>query len=181
MTEGAEHTTDDGAPDAEATEAGPPTSMHGVPASLSRGQLVLHPSRDGYHDLVRALIEDEFALFLSLTGVDYLTHPGRPLPEGVVGERFEVVVELASMSRRQRVRLRVQVPEHDPVIPTLYSFFPGSEAHERETFDMYGVRFEGHPDLTRILMPEDWEGHPLRKDYPVGRIPVQFKGAPGPR
>ena len=93
------------------------------------------------------------------------------------GERFEVVVNLLSIERRERVRVRVQVPGDDPTVPTLFDVHPGSEAHERETFDMFGIVFEGHPDLTRILMPEDWHGHPLRKDYDPGRIPVQFKGA----
>ena len=74
--------------------------------------------------------------------------------------------------------MRVQVPEADATIPTLFDMFPGTEAMEREAFDMFGIVFTDHPDLTRILMPEDWEGYPLRKDYDVGRIPVQFKGAP---
>jgi len=96
-------------------------------------------------------------------------------------ERFEVVVNLLSLSARLRARVRVQVPESDPVVPTLFDLYPGTEAMEREVFDLMGIRFAGHPDLTRILMPEDWEGHPLRKDYGVGRVPVQFKEAPGPR
>jgi NADH-quinone oxidoreductase subunit C len=77
------------------------------------------------------------------------------------------------------VRLRVQVPDEEPVVPTLWELYPGTEALEREVFDMFGIVFEGHPDPTRILMPEDWEGHPLRKDYAVGRIPVQFKAVEG--
>jgi len=113
--------------------------------------------------------------------VEYLTHPGRRLPDGVDPERFEVVVNLLSLSLHQRVRVRVQVPAADPVVATLFDLYPGVDAMEREAFDMVGVIFDGHPDLTRILMPEDWEGHPLRKDYGVGRVPVQFKGAPGPR
>ena len=73
------------------------------------------------------------------------------------------------------------MPESDPTLPTLFFIYPGTEAMEREAFDMFGVRFGEHPDMTRILMPEDWEGHPLRKDYSVGRVPVQFKESPGPR
>jgi NADH-quinone oxidoreductase subunit C len=79
------------------------------------------------------------------------------------------------MQQRRRVRLRVQLPESDPHLPSLFELWPGSEAMEREAYDLMGVVFDGHPDLTRILMPEDWEGHPLRKDYGVGRVPVQFK------
>jgi NADH-quinone oxidoreductase subunit C len=72
--------------------------------------------------------------------------------------------------------VRVQVPEHDTTLPTLFELHPGTEAMERETFDLFGIEFVDHPDLTRILMPEDWQGHPLRKDEAKGRIPVQFKG-----
>ena len=114
---------------------------------------------------------------VDLTGVDYLEHLGRPLPEGIAAERFEVVVNLLDLHARRRLRLRVQVPESEPTLPSLFDLYPGSEAMERETFDMFGITFDGHPDLTRILMPEDWIGHPLRKDYDVGRIPVQFKEA----
>jgi NADH-quinone oxidoreductase subunit C len=142
---------------------------------------VAFPPRERYHDMVRAFSQIGFELCADLCGVDYLTHPGRRLPEGVRAERFEVVVNLLSLSLHQRVRVRVQVPESDPVVPSLYDVYPGVDAMEREAFDMVGIVFSGHPDLTRILMPEDWEGHPLRKDYGVGRVPVQFKEAPGPR
>lgn len=71
--------------------------------------------------------------------------------------------------------MRVQVPESDPKIATLYDLYPGAEAMEREAYDLFGVIFDAHPDLTRILLPDNWEGHPLRKDYATGRIPVQFK------
>ncbi|MBW3575482.1 MAG: NADH-quinone oxidoreductase subunit C [Actinobacteria bacterium] len=155
---------------------------HGVPQTTSLGQTVLHPPRETYREVVAALRQEGFTVCLDVTGVDYLTHPGRSaLPPGVAPERFEVVTTLLSFERRQRVRVRVQVPEGDPVVASLYDLHPGSEAAEREVFDMFGVAFHGHPDLTRILMPEDWEGHPLRKDYAIGRIPVQFKGAGGPR
>ena len=116
-----------------------------------------------------------------LCAVDYLSHPGRRVPDDVTAERFEVVVNLLSLSMKRRVRVRLQVPEADPSVPTLFDLYPGTEAMEREAYDMHGIVFAGHPDLTRILMPEDWEGHPLRKDYGVGRVPVQFKEAPGPR
>ena len=106
---------------------------------------------------------------------------GGRLPAGVQPERFELVVGLLSLERRARVRLRVQVPESEPTAPSLYDLHPGTEAMEREVYDMFGIVFEGHPDLSRILMPDDWEGHPLRKDYGVGRIPVQFKAAPEPK
>jgi NADH-quinone oxidoreductase subunit C len=139
------------------------------------------PSRDTYLRMVAAFKAAGFESCADLCAVDYLTHPGRSLPEGVAAERFEVVVNLISLSMRQRVRIRVQVPESDPVVQSLVDLYPGTDAMEREAFDMIGIIFDGHPDLTRILMPEDWEGHPLRKDYGVGRVPVQFKEAPGPR
>ncbi len=122
-----------------------------------------------------------FEMCADLCGVDYLTHPGRRLPDGVQPERFEVVVNLLSLSQARRVRVRVQVPESDAVADSLFDLYPGTEAMEREAYDLFGIVFAGHPDMTRILMPEDWEGHPLRKDYGVGRVPVQFKEAPGPR
>jgi NADH-quinone oxidoreductase subunit C len=159
-----------------AEEARPaPTASYGVPASRSAGQDVLHPPRDRYFAVCRQLKEEGFEMCSDLTAVDYLTHPGRTLPEGVRSERFEVAVNLLSMQQRRRVRLRVQLPESDPHLPSLFELWPGSEAMEREAYDLLGVVFDGHPDLTRILMPEDWEGHPLRKDYGVGRVPVQFK------
>ena len=156
-------------------------ALDGVPRSVSGMQDVLHPSREEYLDAVGTLRDAGFEMCVDLCGVDYLLHLRRALPEGVVRERFEVVVNLLSLERRCRTRLRVQVPEHDPVVASLFDLHPGTEAMEREAFDMYGIVFSGHPDMTRILMPEDWEGHPLRKDYAVGRVPVQFKGAPGPR
>ena len=85
---------------------------------------------------------------------------------------------LISHEAAERIRLRVQVPADDPSCPSLFSLHPGTEAMERETFDMFGITFTDHPDMTRVLMPEDWEGYPLRKDYSVGRIPVEFKGDP---
>ncbi len=152
-----------------------------VPSATVRGGLVLFPGRDSYVAALAALRDAGFALCSDLCAVDYLEHPDRELPPGVEPERFEVVVNLTSLERVERVRVRVQVPAGDPRLATLFGLYPGTEAMEREAFDMFGVVFEDHPDMTRILMPDDWEGHPLRKDYSVGRIPVQFKEAPGPR
>jgi len=143
--------------------------------------LACFPTRSQYVELVAAFRADGFEMCVDLCAVDYLTHADRPLPQGVAGERFEIVVNLLSLSRRVRVRIRVQVPESDCFVDTLFHEYPGTEAMEREAFDLFGVQFTDHPDLTRILMPEDWEGHPLRKDYGIGRVPVQFKEAPGPR
>ena len=153
-----------------------PERLHGCLVTYSHDQKVVHVGRAEYLKVLRLLVADGFTMCADLCGVDYLTHPGRPLPVGVVPERFEVVLNLLSIANRERVRLRVQVPENAPLLPSAYDVWPGCEAMEREVFDMFGVSFSGHPDLTRILMPEDWDGHPLRKDYDPGRIPVQFKG-----
>jgi NADH-quinone oxidoreductase subunit C len=144
-------------------------------------QEVVFPSREQYAGVVAEYREGGFETCSDLCGVDYLTHPGRSVPEGVTPERFEVVVNLLSLSQAKRVRIRLQVPETDATAPSLFELYPGTEAMEREAYDLFGIVFSGHPDMTRILLPEDWEGHPLRKDYGVGRVPVQFKGAPGPR
>lgn len=178
--------------------AGPPveatTTLFGVPQSDSFGQAVVHPNREQYVDVVKQAADDGFAMLVDLTAVDYLSYNGgarpdghtavdqlshrrRALPDGVTAERFEVAVGLLDMATGRRLRVRVQVPEADTRLASLFELHPGSEAMEREVFDMFGVTFTGHPDLTRILMPEDWVGHPLRKDYAVGEIPVQFKEA----
>lgn len=159
-----------------------PELLHGAPVTWSRGQAVLHPSREDYVQLVTDLRTQGFWTCVDLCGVDYLGHgASRDLPPGTAPERFEVVVMLLNHSTRERVRLRVQVPEHDPSVPTLFGLHPGVENPEREVYDMFGIDFVGHPDLSRILMPDTWQGHPLRKDFAVGRIPVQFKGVTSAR
>jgi NADH-quinone oxidoreductase subunit C len=159
----------------------PPSAPPGV---LTGEGLCAHvscyPTREQYVELVRAFKDDGFEMCVDLCAVDYLEHPDRALPPGVARTRFEVVVNLLSLSKRQRVRIRVQAGD-EPEVDSLFELYPGTEAMEREAFDLLGVLFRGHPDLTRILMPEEWEGHPLRKDYGSGRVPVQFKEAPGPR
>ena len=96
-----------------------------------------------------------------LTAVDYSAYPGD------TGPRFEVVYNLISTVYRHRIRLKVRVPEESPRVDTVSSIWQTANWHERETYDLMGIIFDGHPDLRRILMPEDWEGHPLRKEYPL--------------
>ncbi|MFM8870024.1 MAG: NADH-quinone oxidoreductase subunit C [Actinomycetota bacterium] len=153
-------------------------TLHGFPVVNSLGQRVLLVDRASYVQVLKKLADDSFDMCVDLTAVDYLLMPNRTVAAGIAPERYELVVNLLSMTRRERLRVRVQVPESDASMPSLFDLHPGTEAMEREVFDMFGITFEGHPDMTRILMPEDWDGHPLRKDYEVGRIPVQFKGSP---
>ncbi len=166
------------APEAADEHAPAPEELHGFPVTRRFGQRVAFVPRDQLVGLVRTLRDEGWSQLLDVTAVDYLAHRRTDLPDGVDGERFELVVLLISHAERERLRLRVQVPESDPTVPSLFEVHPGAEAPEREVFDMFGIAFDGHPDPSRILMPEDWEGHPLRKDYGIGRIPVQFKDAP---
>jgi NADH-quinone oxidoreductase subunit C len=174
-----ESTTDTAPEGAEATPE--PVLLHGCPVEDRLGQTVVFATAATYLGLMRSLADDGYVMIHDLAAVDYLGHPGRALPAGIDPERFEVVVSVQSLEPPSRVRVRVQVPEADPSLPTLFDLWPGTEAMEREAFDLFGISFTGHPDLTRILMPEDWDGHPLRKDAEIGRIPVQFKGAPEAR
>jgi NADH-quinone oxidoreductase subunit C len=105
---------------------------------------------------------------LSVSGAHYPAEVGREL---------HVVIALLSITRNQRIRLEVCVPESDPHLPSLVEVWAGTNWHERETYDMFGIIFDNHPGLTRILMPDDWEGFPQRKDYPLGGIPIEYKGA----
>jgi NADH-quinone oxidoreductase subunit C len=100
-------------------------------------------------------------------------------PENI-GCELAAVYPLLSMTNNRRIRLEVCVPDSDPHIPSLVEVWAGNNWHERETFDMFGIIFDGHPGLTRILMPDDWQGHPQRKDYALGGIPVEYKGATTP-
>jgi NADH-quinone oxidoreductase subunit C len=105
-----------------------------------------------------------FDMLSDLTAVDYLKYPGRE-----DGPRFDVVYHLYSIAHNHRVRLKVRVDEDDPVVPTAVPVWPIADWLEREVWDMFGIRFEGHPDLRRLLMYEEFVGHPLRKDYPINR------------
>ncbi len=108
-----------------------------------------------------------FELLSSVSGVDYLG----------TENRLHAVYHFTSMTYRRRIRVEVSVSVDDPHIPSIVATYPTADWQERETWDMFGIIFDGHPGLTRILMPDDWDGHPQRKDYPLGGIAVQYKGA----
>ena len=155
---------------------------YGVMASEISSQMVLFVTVDEYLQVATAARDDGFDQLVDLTAVDYLSYPGaRPRPADVICERFEVVVQLINFTSRERLGLRVQVPADEPIAPSLFDLWPGCENLEREVFDMFGIEFSDHPDMSRILMPEDWIGHPLRKDFAVGDVPVQFSEASAPR
>jgi len=138
------------------------------------GEVSLRVARDKIVE-VCTLLRDQgpFELLSDLSGVDFL---GAAPPE----DRFLVAYHLTSLARGLRLRLRVFVPEGDEHLPTVSGVWPTANWQEREVFDFFGLRFDGHPDLRRILMPDDWDGHPHRKDYPLGGTKVEFKGAQVP-
>jgi NADH/F420H2 dehydrogenase subunit C len=149
----------------------------------SHGQAVVYVDRAVFADVARFLRdEQQFTMCVDVTAVDHLLTGARlRCPEGVVMERFEVVANFLSHARNRRVRVICEVPASDPKVPSLTGVYMGTNFPERETYDLFGIVFDGHPDLTRILMPDDWKGYPLRKDDPAGRVPVTFKGDPAPR
>ncbi|MDQ7844321.1 MAG: NADH-quinone oxidoreductase subunit C [Armatimonadota bacterium] len=131
-----------------------------------RDELTLLVSRDSIRDALVRARDLGFLMLTDLTAVD--RHPAEP--------RFEVVYLLTALDPPARLRLAMRLPGGDPTVPTAVEVYPGANWLEREVYDMFGIRFLGHPDLKRILMPDDWEGHPLRKDYPLVEEPVQFFG-----
>jgi NADH:ubiquinone oxidoreductase subunit C len=148
----------------------------------SHGQPVVHVAVDVWHDL-GAFLRDEqqFTQCVDVTGVDQLVAEARAVPAGITAERYEVVANFLSHVRNRRIRAIAQVPADAPTIASLADLWPGVNFPEREVYDLFGIEFTGHPDLTRILMPDDWIGHPLRKDDAPARVPVTFKGDPSPR
>jgi NADH-quinone oxidoreductase subunit C len=141
---------------------------------VDRGELTLHIKREQLFDVAMKLRDTEslrFEVCLGVNGVHYPSDAGREL---------HAVYPLLSMTHNRRIRLEVSVPDADPHIPSLVEVWAGNNWHERETFDMFGIIFDGHPGLTRILMPDDWPGHPQRKDYPLGGIAIEYKGATVP-
>ena len=157
---------------ADALERAFPSYAEKVPRIVvDRGQITFHVAADVIVDVCKVLRDDpalRFELCSSVSGVHY------PLD---TGSELHVVYQLTSMTHRRRIRLEVGVPDAAPHVPSVVSVYPTADWHERETYDMFGIIFTGRKSLTRILMPDDWPGHPQRKDYPLGGIPVEYKGA----
>jgi len=138
---------------------------------VDHGELTFHVHRDHVLVVMSGLRDDpalRFEMCMGVSGAHYPNEQGREL---------HAVYPLLSITHNRRVRVEVTCPDSDPHIPSIVSVYPGNDWHERETFDFFGIVFDGHPALTRIEMPDDWPGHPQRKDYPLGGIPVEFKGA----
>nr|WP_256439583.1 NADH-quinone oxidoreductase subunit C [Cellulomonas wangleii] len=141
---------------------------------VDRGELTLNIAREHLVEVVQALRDDpdlRFELSLGVSGVHFPHDAGREL---------HAVYHVASVTHGRRLRLEVAVAEGDPHIPSTTAVYPANDWHERETWDFFGIVFDGHPGLARIEMPDDWPGHPQRKDYPLGGIPVEYKGATVP-
>ena len=130
---------------------------------------IINTTVEEYKKLVESLHSENYEMMVDLTVVDWFRKKE---------PRFEVVVQFLSISKNQRKTIKVFVDDEELSIPSITDIYPSANFYEREAFDMFGINFLEHPDLTRILKPDDWNGHPLRKNYGSGRIPVQFKNAP---
>ena len=137
---------------------------------IHRGEITFHVRREDLLAVAKLLRDDDALRFEFCSGVSGVHYPNDE------GRELHAVYHLLSMTHNRRIRLEVTAPDGDPHIPSIVGVYPTNDWHERETFDMFGIVFDGHPALTRILMPDDWPGHPQRKDYPLGGIPVEYKG-----
>jgi len=138
---------------------------------VDRGELTLHIRREHLVEVAQHLRDDEALRFEFCSGVSGVHYPNE------TGRELHAVYHLLSITHNRRIRLEVACPDADPHIPSVVSVYPANDWHERETWDFFGIIFDGHPALTRIQMPDDWPGHPQRKDYPLGGIDVEYKGA----
>lgn len=138
---------------------------------VDRGELTFHIAREHLVRVARTLRDDPALRFELCTGVSGVHYPGD------TGRELHAVYHLRSITHGRLIRIEVGAPDADPHIPSLVAVYPTNDWHERETYDFFGIVFDGHQALTRIMMPDDWPGHPQRKDYPLGGIPVEYKGA----
>lgn len=152
---------------------------------VDRGELTFYVEASHIAKLAKVLRDDpqlRFELLSSLSGVDYLHPEGSqvgldPQQQMYAKQRLHAVYHLTSLTYRRRIRVEIATTVEDPHVPTVSWVYPTADWQERETYDMFGIIFDGHQALTRILMPDDWDGHPQRKDYPLGGISVEYKGA----
>jgi NADH-quinone oxidoreductase subunit C len=138
---------------------------------VHRGEITFHVAREHLVAVMQNLRDDADLRFEFCSGVSGVHFPHE------AGAELHAVYHLLSMTHNRRIRVEVTCPDEDPHIPSVVGVYPTNDWHERETFDFFGIIFDGHPALTRIEMPDDWPGHPQRKDYPLGGIPVEYKGA----
>jgi NADH-quinone oxidoreductase subunit C len=150
-------------------EAGLPHAVEKV--VVHRGELTLFIRRADLLGVAQLMRDDPALRFEFCSGVSGVHYPEDE------GRELHAVYHLLSMTHNRRIRLEVTCPDGDPHVPSVVSVYPTNDWHERETYDFFGIIFDGHPALTRIEMPDDWPGHPQRKDYPLGGIPVEYKGA----
>jgi NADH-quinone oxidoreductase subunit C len=136
-----------------------------------RGELTFHVRRERLPEVAAKLRDDPALRFELCSGVSGVHYPDK------AGRELRAVYHFLSITHNRRLRLEVSAPDADPHIPSLVGVYPTCNWHERETWDFFGIIFDGHPALTRIEMPDDWRGHPQRKDYPLGGIPVEYRGA----
>lgn len=152
--------------------AGVAHALEGV--VVHRGEATFHVRREDLRTVLQLLRDDPALRFEHSSGVSGVHYPDD------TGRELHAVYHLLSMSTNRRVRVETTAPDADPHLPSTVAVYPTHDWHEREAFDMFGLVFDGHPALTRILMPDDWPGHPQRKDYPLGGIPVEYKGGTVP-
>ncbi len=138
---------------------------------VDRDEITYHVRPEHLLAFVQALRDDPLLRFEMCMGVSGVHFPDE------TGRELHAVYPFLSITHNRRVRVEVSVPDGAPRIPSIVAVYPTNDWHERETWDFFGIEFTGHPALTRILMPDDWPGHPQRKDYPLGGIPVEYKGA----
>ncbi|MGH3303597.1 MAG: NADH-quinone oxidoreductase subunit C [Streptosporangiaceae bacterium] len=141
---------------------------------VAAGDLTLYVRREHLPAVAARLRDDPALSFEMCLGVSGVHYPAE------TGAELHAVYHLLSITHNRRLRLEVTAPDADPHIPSLVGVYPTCDFHERETWDFFGLVFDGHPALTRIEMPDDWRGHPQRKDYPLGGIPVEYRGATVP-
>jgi NADH-quinone oxidoreductase subunit C len=152
---------------------------HGVEGAVEkvvvhRGEITFFIRRAHLLHVAQLLRDDASLRFEFCSGVSGVHYPDDD------GRELHAVYHLLSMTHNRRIRLEVTCPDADPHVPSVVAVYPTNDWQERETYDFFGIIFDGHPALTRIEMPDDWLGHPQRKDYPLGGIPVEYKGATVP-